>query len=111
MMRARNAMVVQKAIRHAVLFIAAGGLAGLSSASAQTFNSYRCVDGTRFVVGFYPHDSRAYLQLDGRPITLRKRLAFSGARYSGGGVIMVVNQAGGATIRHLGRPVTACEPT
>ena len=104
-------MVLRKATVCSAVFMIGGSLACVSPAPAQTFNSYRCVDGTRFIVGFYPHDSRAYLQLDGRPIALRKRLAFSGVRYSGGGVIMVVGKAGTATIRHLGRPATACEPT
>jgi membrane-bound inhibitor of C-type lysozyme len=96
------------AIRHVVLFTAAGIFAGSSPASAQTFSSYRCVDGTRFIVGFYPYDSRAYLQLDGRAVTLKKRLTLSGARYAGNGVTFVQTKAG-ATIRHLKRPVTACE--
>ena len=89
----------------------AGFFAGSSQVSAQTFNSYRCVDGTRFIVGFYPYDSRAYLQLDGRAVTLKKRLTLSGARYSGSGVTLVIDKSGGSTIRHLRRPVTACEPT
>jgi membrane-bound inhibitor of C-type lysozyme len=96
-----------RAICHAALFAVAGFFAASLPASAQTFNSYRCVDGTRFIVGFYPHDSRAYLQLDGRAVTLRKRLTLSAARYSGSGVTFVLTSAG-ATIRHLRRPVTAC---
>ena len=88
----------------------AGILTGSSVASAQTFESYRCADGTRFIVGFYQYDSRAFLQLDGKPITLRKRLTLSGARYSGGGVTLSITSAG-TTIRHVKRPVTACELT
>lgn len=87
-----------------------GLLASASPASTQTFESYRCTDGTRFIVGFYPYDSRAYLQLDGRAITLRKRLAFSGARYSGSGVTLMIAKTV-ITIRHVKRPVTACELT
>ncbi len=86
----------------------AGVLTGPSPASAQTFESYRCADGTRFIVGFYPYDSRAYLQIDGKPTTLKKRLTLSGARYSGGGVTLAITRSG-TTIRHIGRPVTACE--
>jgi membrane-bound inhibitor of C-type lysozyme len=93
----------------AVLLIAAV-FTGSSPASAQTFDSYRCADGTRFIVGFYPYDSRAYLQIDGVAVTLRKRLALSGARYSGSGVTLVITKAG-TTIRHARRPVTACELT
>jgi membrane-bound inhibitor of C-type lysozyme len=91
----------------ALLF--AGLVTGSSAALAQTFESYRCGDGTRFIVGFYRYDSRAYLQIDGRAVTLKKRLAFSGARYSGGGVTLVITRAG-TTVRHAKRPVTACEP-
>jgi hypothetical protein len=43
-------------------------------------------------------------------VTLKKRLALSGAHYSGGGVTLVITKAG-ATIRHVKRPVTACELT
>jgi len=63
----------------------AGVITGPSAALAQTFDGYRCADGTRFIVGFYRYDSRAHLQIDGRAVTLTKRLALSGARYSGGG--------------------------
>src|SRR5579863_3605172 len=96
-------------ICRAVLLIA-GAFAVLSASSAQTFDSYRCADGTRFIAGFYPYDSRAYLQIDGIAVTLKKRLALSGARYSGGGVTLVITKAG-TTIRHVGRPATACELT
>ena len=83
---------------------------GSSPASAQTFQSYRCSDGTRFLVGFFEYDKRAFLQIDGRAVTLKKRLAFSGARYSGGGVTLVITRAG-TTVRHAKRPATACELT
>lgn len=97
------------AISAAVVFIA-GVVAAPSSAYAQTFESYRCADGTSFIVGFYQYDSRAYLQIDGRAITLKKRLGLSGARYSGSGVTLVITRTG-TTIRHVRRPVTACELT
>jgi membrane-bound inhibitor of C-type lysozyme len=97
------------AVCRAAFFLVAGSFAGSSQLSAQTFNSYRCADGTSFIVGFYAHDSRAFLQLDGGTVTLKKRLTLSGARYSGSGVTLLVDKAGGATIRHLRRPVTACE--
>ena len=85
------------------------GVAAASPASAQTFNTYRCADGTRFILAFYPSDKRAYIQIDGHPVVLRKSLAsLSGKRYSGGGITLVFT-ATGATVRHLRRPVTACE--
>jgi membrane-bound inhibitor of C-type lysozyme len=80
-----------------------------TSASAQTFKSYHCADGTRFIAAFYPYDARARLQIDGGPVTLRKRWSWSGARYSGEGVTLTINRAG-VTVKHARRPVTACEP-
>ena len=90
----------------------AGIVSGLPTAVAQTtFQTYRCADGTQFIVGFYPHDADAYLQIDGRPVTLRKRVALSGTRYSGSGVTLKFLKAGRITVKHGGRPVTACELT
>lgn len=75
--------------RHKVIVLAiimlAGGISGARQADAQTFKTYRCADGTQFIVGFYDYDKRAFLQIDGEPVTLAKRLAISGMRYSGGG--------------------------
>ncbi len=66
--------------RRTIIFGAALYVAGLafgaSSASAQTFQSYRCADGTRFIAAFYPYDSRAHLQIDGRAATLTKSLTW-----------------------------------
>jgi membrane-bound inhibitor of C-type lysozyme len=90
--------------------LVAGVVASAPPASAQTFRTYRCVDGTQFIIGFYPYDSRAHLQIDGSAVTLKKRLTLSGARYSGGGVTLAITKAG-TTIRHVKRPVTACELT
>lgn len=101
-------MTGYKTVIFATAFLVAGVIAGSLPASAQTFGTYRCADGTHFIVGFYSYDSRAYLQIDGRAVTLKKRLALSGARYSSGGVTLVITKAG-ATIKHLRRPVTACE--
>jgi membrane-bound inhibitor of C-type lysozyme len=82
-----------------------------SPALAQTtFQNYRCADGTQFIAGFFRPDSRAHLQIDGRAVTLTKRLALSGARYSGGGVTLKTGKAG-ATLKLGKRPVTACEIT
>jgi hypothetical protein len=91
----------------AAIFVA-GLLARALPASAQTFDSYRCVDGTHFILAFYPSDKRAYLQIDGRAVTLKKSLIVSGRRYSGSGVSLVIT-ATGALIRHVRRPMTACE--
>jgi len=40
---------------------------------------------------------------------LQKRLAFWGARYSGGGVTMKVSKGGATTVRRSRRRETACE--
>ena len=88
--------------------LVAGFVAQVSPASAQTFDSYRCVDGTHFILAFYPGDKRAYLQIDGRAVTLKKSLTVSGMRYSGSNVSLVMT-ATGALIRHVRRPMTACE--
>ena len=83
-----------------------------SQALAQTsFRNYRCTDGTQFIVGFFQYDSRAHLQLDGRSVTLAKRLALSGVRYTGSGVTLKMTKAGATTLKNVKRPVTACELT
>jgi membrane-bound inhibitor of C-type lysozyme len=89
----------------AMLFVAGVGPA---PASAQTFQNYRCADGTQFIVGFFEYDKRAHIQIDGRAVTLAKRLALSGSQYSGGGVTLKITKAG-TTIKHARRPATACE--
>jgi membrane-bound inhibitor of C-type lysozyme len=81
---------------------------GASAAFAQTsFQSYRCADGSQFIVGFFQYDPRAHLQIDGKSVTLAKRLALSGSRYSGAGVTLRITKAG-TTLKHARRPVTAC---
>ena len=98
-----------------VIFAAAlsvGAAAGPSAAAAQTtFQNYRCADGTQFIAGFFQYDSRAHLQLDGKAVTLVKRLALSGSRYSGSGVTLMVTRGGAATLKRTKRPVTACALT
>jgi membrane-bound inhibitor of C-type lysozyme len=86
----------------------AGGMISARQADAQTFQTYRCADGTRFIIGFYDHDTRAFLQIDGEPVTLEKRLTLSGARYSGAGITLRIGKTGATTVKHLKRPVTAC---
>jgi hypothetical protein len=83
---------------------------GSSAVSAQTFQNYRCADGTQFIAGFFRYDSRAHLQLDGRAVTLARRLALSGSRYSGDGVTLKITRSG-TTLKHAKRPATACEMT
>jgi membrane-bound inhibitor of C-type lysozyme len=88
----------------------AGTLTGVAPAFAQstTVQSYHCADGTNFIVGYFPYDKRAYVQIDGSEITLRKRLSFAGTRYAGGGVTLLLAKSGFVTVKHARRPVTAC---
>lgn len=88
-----------------------GTLAGLAPAFAQTtaIQTYRCADGTNFIVGYFPYDKRAYVQIDGGEVTLRQRLSFAGTRYAGRGVTLLIAKSGGVTIKHAKRPVTACD--
>jgi membrane-bound inhibitor of C-type lysozyme len=74
----------------------AGALVALSlPASAQKFFNYTCADGSQFVAVFVPQSKSAYVQLDGKAMTLPQRLAASGARYAKGGVTFWIkgNQA------------------
>ena len=90
--------------------VVAGMAALLSAAFAQTFQTYNCADGTQFIVGFYPHDPDAYLQIDGRPVILKKRLALFGARYSGSGVTLRMTRDGRTLVKRFGRRETTCQP-
>ncbi|MCP3399483.1 MliC family protein [Bradyrhizobium sp. CCGB20] len=96
-----------KAILWGITMLAAG-MTSARQADAQTFRTYRCADGTQFIVGFYDGDKRAFLQIDGELVTLAKRLTVSGARYSGAGITLRIPKTGATTVKHLKRPVTAC---
>jgi membrane-bound inhibitor of C-type lysozyme len=95
--------------RTAIVLVGAAILAaaGASPAAAQTFKTYGCADGTQFIVAFYQYDKRAHLQIDGKAVALTRRLALSGSRYTGGGIVLKIAKAG-TTIKHGKRPVSAC---
>jgi membrane-bound inhibitor of C-type lysozyme len=95
------------AVATAALFV------GFSAVFAQstTFQTYHCGDGTEFIVGFYPYDSRAYLQIDGGSIMLPRRLSISGTRYSARGITLKISKAGRTTVKRPKRPETACQVT
>jgi membrane-bound inhibitor of C-type lysozyme len=95
--------------RKVIIILGAAVLAvGVPSARAQTFQSYGCADGSKLIVGYYPYDKRAHIQLDGRAVALGRRLAISGKRYGRGDIVLKVAKDGAATLRHARRPVTAC---
>src|SRR5215471_18822838 len=89
----------------------AGTLVGLAPVLAQTtaIQTYRCADGTNFIVGYFPYDKRAYVQIDGGEVTLRQRLSLSGTRYAGSGVTLLIAKSGAVTVKHARKPVTACD--
>jgi membrane-bound inhibitor of C-type lysozyme len=100
--------------RYAIIAAAtavAGCLAGRVPVLAQTttFRTYHCADGTQFIVGFYPYDPRAYVQIDGGAVMLPKRLAVSGTRYSAAGITLKVSRLGRTTVKRPKRHETACE--
>jgi membrane-bound inhibitor of C-type lysozyme len=98
----------QKAAAISTAIFAIGAFAQPSPASTQTFDTFRCADGTSFILAFYPADKRAYLQIDGHAVTLKKSLTGPGRRYSGGSVNLSLTTRG-ALLRHARRPATACE--
>src|SRR5262245_58591784 len=88
------------------LFGATAILAGQLPAYAQTFSTYRCRDGSEFVTAFYEGDRRAHLQLDGKALTLPKRISVSGSRYAKGDVTLRITKT--ATTLKRGKQLTEC---
>jgi hypothetical protein len=74
------------------IFGAAGILIGQSPVFAQTFRTYNGYDGSQFILAFFEGDKRAHLQLDGRAITLPKRIALSGSRYAKGDISLRITK-------------------
>jgi membrane-bound inhibitor of C-type lysozyme len=92
-----------------ILFVLGAALSAVPvAATAETFQTFVCADGSQFVAAFYPYDSRhAHLQFDGRAVALTRRVALSGARYTGSGITLKISKAG-ASIKRRKRPVAAC---
>ena len=96
-----------------LLTMAAAAMIGLTPAFGQdatTVRTYRCADGSQFIVAFYPWDSRAFVQIDGGEVTLPRRLAlWGGQRYSRGGITLKVSKTGRISVRRPQRAETDCE--
>jgi membrane-bound inhibitor of C-type lysozyme len=92
----------------AALCVAGAGAGAAPGFAQTTFQNYGCADGSQFIVGFFEYDKRAHLQIDGKSLTLGKRLALSGSRYSGGGVTLTITKAG-TILKRAKRRATACE--
>src|SRR4029078_3996139 len=92
-----------------IALLVVGTLAAASPAAAQsTLTVYECKDGQQFALGLYANDRRAHLQLNGRPLSLRRWSSLAGgARFSGSGVTLVVSKTG-ATLKDRKQPLTAC---
>ena len=96
--------------RTAIVFVGAAAVTlatGASPAAAQTFKTYSCADGTQFIAGFFQYDKRAHLQIDGKAVALTRRVALSGSRYSGGGIVLNIGKTD-ATIKRGKRPASTC---
>jgi hypothetical protein len=93
--------------RDFVTIVAAVGMfIGQSPVSAQTFRTYRCFDGSQFILALFEGDKRAHLQLDGRAVTLPKRISLSGPRYAKGNISLRITKAG-ITLKR-GKQSTEC---
>ena len=83
-------------------------VAGALPAQGQaTFATYHCRDGAQFVVAFYDGDKHAYIQLDGKAMTLSKRVALRGERYRRGDVTLRIAKNGATTLKR-GKRTTEC---
>ena len=92
-----------------VVAIGIAGCATLASpAAADNIVLYQCADGSQFALAFYEADTHAHIQLNGKAISLPKRLSLSGARYSAGGITLRIGK-GGTTLKHPGLPLTTCK--
>jgi len=90
-----------------ITILGAGGILIVQSPLfAQTFHTYRCYDGSQFILAFFEGDKRAHLQLDGRAVTLSKRISLSGTRYSKGDISLRITNAG-ITLKR-GKQSTEC---
>ena len=79
---------------------------GQPPAVAQTFFTYSCLDGSEFIVAFFPSDRSAYLQLDGKAMSLPRRLSLSGTRYAKGDITLRITKT--VTTLKRGNRATEC---
>src|SRR3954451_506208 len=86
--------------------VAAAAVSWQTAAWAQIFSSYQCRDGAQFVVAFYQGDKAAHLQLDGKAVTLPKRVAARGTRYAKGDTTLRMMKT--STTRQRGKRMSEC---
>jgi membrane-bound inhibitor of C-type lysozyme len=80
--------------------------AGARHATVKSFFTFHCGDGTEFLAAFYQGRSDAYVKLDGKTMTLLRRISFSGARYSAGGITLRIE--GNSAFLSRGKNSTDC---
>src|SRR5262245_7612065 len=102
---------LRNAVFGAALCAAAVAALPTGAAAQSSFRNYRCADGSQFTAGFFQYDRRAHLQLDGKALTLPKRVALTGSRYQARGVTLKITKTGVTTLKHGKRPATTCEQT
>ena len=114
-MRRREFIAKTGAIRLSLLLVSgllsilASQIVDVAPAAAQglaTFRTFRCDDSTDFVVTLYRGENRALVKLDGKTMTLPRRLSLSGARYSAGGITLRIKENAATLSR--GRKATEC---
>src|SRR5262249_17463115 len=86
-----GAIVNAPGIKH-LICVLLSILIGQSPVFAQTFRTYNCYDRSQFILAFFEGDKRAHLQLDGKTITLTKRMALSGSRYAKGDISLRITK-------------------
>jgi membrane-bound inhibitor of C-type lysozyme len=77
---------------------ALAGAAIASLARGQDFQTFHCADGTEFVTAFYAGTRSAYVQLDGKALTLPRRISVTRPRYAAGNITLWMKD-GRATLR------------
>src|SRR5437764_478020 len=93
-----------------VIAVAVAGMTLTASPTpSETISVYQCADGSQFALAFYDQDTYAHIQLNGKALSLPKRLSLSGARYSASGVTLRIAKDG-TTLKHPDAPVTTCKP-
>ena len=87
----------------------AGSVCLALPAAAEGISLYQCADGLQFALAFYEADSRAHIQLNGKSLSLPKRLSLSSSRYSQSGVTLQIGKDA-TTLKRPREPVTTCKP-
>jgi membrane-bound inhibitor of C-type lysozyme len=93
--------------RHLITLLGAAAIViGQPPAVAQTFRTYSCLDGSEFVAAFVAGDRSAYLHLDGKTMSLSRRLSLSGTRYAKGDITLRITKT--VTTLTRGKRSTEC---